>query len=243
MRLIYKYIPAAASLLISLALPTVFAAEPTLAFRNIKLGDDFAPAQIAIAQEFGHFRDTSMSDDTISIVSGDSEGVKRDGCPVSASRALAANCLNVRFVFWPGPGGKRLSVISVAQSFAPPIPFESVLEKMQEAYGAPRQKYEKATLAPDLSSDSREDAGLIWGGHKIPQPPFRPTMFMFAEDFRLIGGKYITAVVYRKAGLVSGYEMRIVDSDRIVAATEKWKAGQRKAAAAQQKANIDSVKF
>lgn len=238
-----KYIPAAASLFASLALPAVFAAEPTLAFRDIKLGDDFAPAQIRIAQEFGHFRDTSVSKDTITIVSGDREGAERDYCPASAFPPHGKNCLNVRYVFWPGPGGMKLSVISVAQSFAPPIPFESVLEKMTEAYGAPRQKYEKANLAPDLSSDSREDAGLIWGGRKIPPPPFRPTMFMFAEDFRLIGGKYITALVYRKAGLVSGYEMRIVDSDRIVAATEEWKAGRRKAAAAQQKANIDSVKF
>jgi hypothetical protein len=242
----YMSVPSAAvSLCLAMTASSVFAADPPLAFRSIKLGDSIASVQSAATNEFAYVKQPKI-DEVISVTAGDGQGTDLDNCPVSAPPSRGWNCLRARFNLWPGPDGHRLSIITVSQSFTPPILAATILEKLQETYGVPRKKYEKAEIAeiePDTLSQQTDDIGLLWGGNKTPQPPFRPETFAIANDYSRIGGKYVTAVVYRKGSAVSGYELQIVDSDRVVAAMQASKTRRSKEAAAQQRANVDALKF
>lgn len=240
-RLYITYRCAAALLCLGLPASAAFAADPLFAYRGGQLGDSLGAVRNAVAGKFPRQEERAL-EDVITVLATDNEGAKRYSCPVSAPPARAANCLQARFIHWPGEGGLKLTIITVAQSFSSPVPVSDILEKLRSAFGAPQRTYEGAEVADDVMPPKNDDLVLVWGGRKIPAPPYRPSSII-AEDYSVIGGKYITALVHMRGRVVSGYQLVIADSDRAVSTLKHWKTRREQGEANQTREHIDSIKF
>lgn len=189
------------------------AAEPPLAFRGIALGDTVQVVQRRAASEFAKVNGLPPNFDITLVEASDEIGASRD-CPLRSADPARVNCLRAQFFFETVRGQKALGIIRVAQSFYPTIAMNALVDRLRETYGMERRKYEKDDMVPSHYEDSA-DIGLVWGGRIVPSAPFRPRTEFLYPDYENIGGKYVTAVIYTFGGKATGYQLQIVDADRM----------------------------
>jgi hypothetical protein len=218
------------------------AAEPRLTFRGFTLGDSVAAVQSRAEAEFSDVK-PARGDDDATVIEASDGGLGREYCPVSAPLFKRQNCLNARFIFRQANGVHRLAIIAVSQSFSPSIPRGELTKRLRNAYGEPRRKYEGRDIALNVLGEGSDDVALVWGGVNVPVAPFRPATAILYPDYELVGGSYVTAIVYGSAREASGYALQIVDSGRIVEAGKVMMKRLEQERAAQERANVKSVKF
>lgn len=198
------------------------AAAPILSYQGINLGMDEVTARNIAATKFAYIGETSVDSLTSTMIGSDANGKSRSVCPIAAPLDLRVNCLKVRFVFWNGESGRRLSYINVKQSVVPSVPYGDLVGKLRAAYGAPRKEYAGADVRSEPFEQGRNELAFVWNGTRIPLSPFRPGTPYPAADYEKIGGSYVTASVHLIDGRAVGYELNIVDSERNKAAMKAW---------------------
>jgi hypothetical protein len=188
---------------------------PVLHYRNIAIGNTSEKVMQLANSEFPQIKllPRKYSFDMLSILAGDDQDMVDSSCAFAATSNRQKNCLSVRFLFSSETRGSLLNSIFVEQSFNPPIDRDAVVAKLISSYGKPKFKNSDVVPASHMSPESKLTV-LLWGGMKAPKNSYRPSVFPY-EDREIIGGKYISVVMYSQGRMINGYSLRIVDSDSV----------------------------
>lgn len=196
-----------------LSLPLSVGAEAMLQYRNISLGDASDKVLQLAGNEFPHVklesRDNSF--DILAIMAGDDQGIIDNSCRSADTSDLQQNCISARFIFSGKAQGDLLASVFVDQGFSPAINRDSLIVMLVAKYGQPRITSGDAVPASHMNPESRF-ISFLWGGRRTPVGIYRPSRFPY-KDREIIGGKYISAVIYYQGDLANGYSFRIVDSE------------------------------
>lgn len=234
---------AAGALFTALTTNIAFASDMPFGFRGISLGNSVHLVKKLASNEFPVVSQQSHTE-PILLSASDAVGAERNECPSDPFDKSPAKCIKADFYFDRTLAAPELIWISVHQSFAVPVASETVIAKLEEAYGTVRHRYEGRNIFANWDSTGGDDIGLVWGGKKLPKGPYRPRpsnlLYLDNED---IGGKFITAVIYSSKGNATGYRLLVVDGDRLSASSELRKEGIRRQREEQQKQSVEALKF
>jgi hypothetical protein len=183
---------------------SVQAKELEYGFRGIILGSQFTQVALDLPQVF---KSSKVNPDMISmglltLVVGDEEGVK------NCNTVTGKVCLAGTMAFTQKSLGQKLYLIEIEQTFPGPVTFNALKEKLQLSYGVP--VYVSSPKEIQYSAVPYTVTSFVWGGNKIPAGEYEPTL---SDDWNRIGGKFVTAKVYRVRGLVTGYKLAVADAD------------------------------
>jgi len=188
------------------------AAEPTMTYRGITLGDRPERVLELARKEFDIVNvEDPESYSWLVVSAGDKEGTQKKGCNFGTPASRQKTCLSVRLIFTLRKEGELLHSIMVDQGFSPPVAIDTVLDAITKAYGKPRLNYQTDVEAM-YQTPASKSLSLIWGGNKTPVGDFRPSAAAPYEDRQRIGGRYISLDIRHKDNLVNGYSLRLIDS-------------------------------
>lgn len=186
------------------------AKDSEYSFRGILLGDSLTKSALVLPQAFKAFKVDEEFLNTFGILrvrAGNEDGFKE--CNVIGDK----ECLTGNLVFTQKSVGQKLYLMEVEQTFPKPVTFNAIKESMQAAYGAP--SYISAPKeSSQYASTPYSITSFVWGGNKVPMGEFEAKI---PEDYDRIGGKFITAKVFRVRGLVTGYKLILADTDLLIA--------------------------
>jgi hypothetical protein len=195
-----------------------YALDSSYSFRGIQLGDNIPQAETKARQQFDHAELENMFTDSVTVKAGDMEGFKlmRTTCPIAAPFHLRPNCL--RATFSTGRDGEidKVQFIRATQSFNSAIPLDLFLARLNDTYGTPRASYKNNQNKFEQAVTERT---LLWGGSKTPSDYSQSSIPW--DDIALIGGKFISIQINISGTEVIGYELRIVDAEKIQKAKEE----------------------
>ena len=173
-------------------------------FRGIILGTPFTQVALDLPQVFKNSNVMSdmMSVGMLALIVGDEKGVKN--CNTVSGKA----CLAGIMAFTQKSLNQKLYLIDIEQTFPSPVTFNALKEKLQASYGTP--VYVSSPKEIQYSSPAYSVTSFVWGGNKVPVGEYEATL---SDDWNRIGGKFVTAKVYRVRGLVTGYKLSVADGD------------------------------
>ena len=217
-----------------------YALDPSYSFRGIQLGDGALQAEAKARQQFDRVEVENMFGEYVTVTAGDTEGFKlmRTNCPIAAPFHLRPNCL--RAAFSTGRDGTidKVQFIRATQSFNSAVPLDVFLARLNDTYGTPRASYKNNQNKFKLAVTEHT---LLWGGTKIPSDYSQSTIP--ADDFALIGGRFISIQINISGTEVIGYELRIADAEKIQKAKEEARIQHNLDAERAKKNSAYSVKF
>lgn len=189
-------------------LPTCQAIEPEYAFRGIMLGTPFTQVVFDVPHIFKYSKVNSdmMSMGLLILMVSDESDVKN--CSMVGDKPCLAGAL----AFTQKSIGQKLYLIDMEQTFPRPVTFDALQEKMQLSYGKPT--YISPPNEMKYSATPYTVTSFAWGGNKVPVGEYEASL---SEDWKRIGGKFVTAKVYRVRGLVTGYKLAVADGDLLQA--------------------------
>lgn len=215
-----------------------YSVESRYSFREIQLGDELHQAEVKARRQFDQVKLVTLDEFSVSVHAGDKEGIKGD-CSFRLQSHERPNCLQAFFSTRPDGTTRKVQFMSATQSFNPPISFNALLKRLNETYGTPRVRYKNTKNT--AQSSGTETHTLLWGGANTPvaySQSWSP-----ADDFKLIGGEFVSVEAIVSGTDVIGYRLRIADTGQLSKA-EKEYFNQLKVEKERAKAkNAESVKF
>lgn len=180
------------------------AKESEFSFRGIELGTPFSQVVFDVPNVF---KSSKVHSDMIArgmliLIVGDDEGVKN--CNMVNGKA----CLAGTMAFTQKSLNQKLYLIDIEQTFPSPVTFNAIKEKLLLSYGTP--VFISSPKEIQYSSTPYTITSLVWGGNKAPVGEYEATL---SDDWSRLGGKFVTAKIYRSRGLVTGYKLSIADGN------------------------------
>lgn len=216
-------------------------ADSPMTFRGIGLGDSMDQVKQKANQELGDIGQDPIAKrlGLLGLVSGGDPGREKGFCGWRGGRNRQ-DCIGVQFSFsHPSMGGK-LQYMKVTQRFASGPDVKVLQSKLESAYGAPRALIKNRTEKTDFISSST-DTIMIWGGVSIPKS--YSAFSDLPEDYKSIGGRFIVITIHDMQGEVSGYSLRIADTDVVLASAQIRQGEYENEEAQRQKLREASIRF
>ncbi|WP_430231814.1 hypothetical protein [Paraburkholderia tropica] len=191
-------------------------AQARFSFRESTLGDSQEKVKGVIAREFDSSRLTKpMHPNEVPVlIAGDENSISDDVCPYAASDDRRRQCTLARYVFAHSLVGGGLDAIFVDQAFAPSVSEATFVHKLEAAYGKARFTSRTARASTPFDRETGQTLTMVWGGAKTLPTSFRMNGFPY-KDVEAIGGEFVAVEVEGANGMVRGYRLRIVDSERM----------------------------